>query len=71
MSKIDDLKHKAHELADGLKLKAKEALVKGEQLADDLKHKAQDAKLKAEHKLHDLKRDDKKTGEGDEDQHHR
>ena len=44
MSKIDDLKHKAHELADGLKLKAKEALVKGEQLADDLKHKAQDAK---------------------------
>ena len=70
MSKIDDLKHKAHEFADGLKLKAKEALVKGEQLADDLKHKAQDAKLKAEHKLHDLKHD-KKTDEGDEDQHHR
>jgi hypothetical protein len=70
MTKIDDLKHKAHELADGLKLKAKEALVKGEQLADDLKHKAQDAKLKAEHKLHDLKHD-KKTDEGDENEHHR
>ncbi|WP_122899386.1 hypothetical protein [Acinetobacter sp. B51(2017)] len=69
MSKIDDLKHKAHELADELKLKAKEALVKGEQLADDLKHKAQDAKLKAEHRLHDLKHD-KKPDSDDENQHH-
>ncbi|WP_298146098.1 hypothetical protein [uncultured Acinetobacter sp.] len=67
MSKIDDLKHKAHELADGLKLKAKEALVKGEQLADDLKHKAQDAKLKAEHKLHDVKHD-KNTQQKDDEQ---
>lgn len=67
MSKIDDLKHKAHELADGLKLKAKEALVKGEQLADDLKHKAQDAKLKAEHKLHDVKHD-KHTPQKDDEQ---
>lgn len=67
MSKIDDLKHKAHELADGLKLKAKEALVKGEQLADDLKHKAQDAKLKAEHKLHDVKHD-KNTPQKDDEQ---
>ena len=64
MSKIDDLKHKAHELADELKLKAKEALVKGEQLADDFKHKAQDAKLKAEHKLNDLKHH-KKTDDQD------
>ena len=64
VSKIDDLKHKAHELADELKLKAKEALVKGEQLADDLKHKAQDAKLKAEHKLNDLKHH-KKTDDQD------
>jgi hypothetical protein len=64
VSKIDDLKHKAHELADELKLKAKEALVKGEQLADDFKHKAQDAKLKAEHKLNDLKHH-KKTDDQD------
>ena len=64
MSKIDDLKHKAHELADELKLKAKEALAKGEQLADDFKHKAQDAKLKAEHKLNDLKHH-KKTDDQD------
>lgn len=69
MSKIDDLKHKAHELADGLKLKAKEALVKGEQLADDLKHKAQDAKLKAEHKLHDVKHD-KNTPQKDDEKPH-
>ncbi|WP_297425983.1 hypothetical protein [uncultured Acinetobacter sp.] len=70
MSKIDDLKHKAHELADGLKLKAKEALVKGEQLADDLKHKAQDAKLKAEHKLHDVKHD-KNTSQKDDEKSQR
>ena len=69
MSKIDDLKHKAHELADVLKLKAKEALVKGEQLADDLKHKAQDAKLKAEHKLHDVKHD-KNTPQKDDEKPH-
>lgn len=70
MSKIDDLKHKAHELADSLKLKAKEALVKGEQLADDLKHKAQDAKLKAEHKLHDVKHD-KNTSQKDDEKSQR
>lgn len=70
MSKIDDLKHKAHELADGLKLKAKEALVKGEQLVDDLKHKAQDAKLKAEHKLHDVKHD-KNTSQKDDEKSQR
>lgn len=69
MSKLDDLKHKAHELADELKLKAKEALVKGEQLADDVKHKAQDAKLKTEQKLHDLKHN-KKTESDDENQPH-
>lgn len=55
MTTFDDLKNKASEVADDLKLKAKEAKLGAEKVADDLKHKAQEALLKGEKVLNDLK----------------
>ena len=42
---LDDLKNKAAELGEDVKLKAKEVQLEGEKLVDDVKHSAKEAKL--------------------------
>lgn len=46
MTNLDDLKNKASEVIDDVKLKAKEAKLGAEKVADDLKHKAKETLLK-------------------------
>ena len=55
MSTFDDFFFFLFEVADDLRLKAKEAKLGAEKVADDLKHKAQEALLKGEKVLNDLK----------------
>ena len=54
MTNLDDLKNKASEVIDDVKLKAKEAKLGAEKVADDLKHKAKETLLKtsAVHMVH-------------------
>lgn len=54
-NKLDDLKTKATELGEDLKLKAQAAKLEGEKVLEDVKHQATEAKLDAEKQLTDLK----------------
>ena len=65
MTNLDDLKNKASEVIDDVKLKAKEAKLGAEKVADDLKHKAKETLLKGEQAVNDLKhkKDDEKEFE--------
>ena len=56
-SKIDELKNKASEIGDDLKIKAEEAKLQGEKVVDDVIHSAKETKLEGEKALNDLKKE--------------